>query len=50
MVNELYWTAMEQGASSNGKPGFRPEYHEGYYGAFIKDADLNHIEAVTFVQ
>jgi predicted lactoylglutathione lyase len=49
-VNEFYKRAIELGSISSGEPGFRDEYHKGYYAAFIKDADRNHIEVVTFVQ
>ncbi|MFT5603149.1 MAG: catechol 2,3-dioxygenase-like lactoylglutathione lyase family enzyme [Paracoccaceae bacterium] len=48
-VNMFHKTAIENGAKSGGDPGFRPEYHESYYAAFIKDKDQNHIEVVTFV-
>ena len=24
-----------------------PEYHEGYYGVFVRDLDGNNVEAVT---
>lgn len=57
-VNDFYQKAMELGAVSSGKPGYRDEYHapayrnknyKGYYAAFIKDRDENHIEVVTFV-
>jgi len=48
-VDTFYKTAIENGAATSGKPGFRPEYHESYYAAFIKDKDQNHIEVVTFV-
>lgn len=50
MVNEFYDVAMKSGASSSGEPGYRPEYHEGYNAAFIRDVDQNHIEVVIFVQ
>jgi catechol 2,3-dioxygenase-like lactoylglutathione lyase family enzyme len=49
-VNEFYKKAIELGARSSGEPGYRIEYHEGYYAAFIKDVDQNHIEVVTFVR
>lgn len=49
-VNQFYQRAMDLGATSSGKPGFRDEYHKGYYAAFIKDTDQNHIEVVSFVQ
>jgi hypothetical protein len=28
----------------------RPEYHEGYYGAFVGDPDGNNVEAVSHAQ
>jgi len=42
--------ALKAGGSSDGAPGLRPEYHGGYYAAFIRDPDGNRIEAVTFLR
>lgn len=41
IVDAAYETAMANGATSEGKPGFRPEYHEQYYGAYLRDHDGN---------
>ncbi len=30
----------------NGGPGERPEYHPGYFGAFVLDPDGHNVEAV----
>ena len=49
-VDAFYALAMSLGATSSGAPGFRPEYHEGYYACFIRDVDHHHFEVVTFVQ
>ena len=38
------------GATCDGPPGFRPASTQNYYAAFIRDADGNKIEAVTFVR
>lgn len=46
MVDAFYKKALEMGATCNGKPGYRPEYEEGYYAAFIIDPDGHNIEAV----
>jgi len=35
------------GFRDNGRPGERPVYHEGYYGAFVLDPDGNNIELVN---
>ncbi|MGE4167974.1 MAG: VOC family protein [Candidatus Babeliales bacterium] len=45
-VNDFYKTALEKGATCNGKPDYRPEYEEGYYAAFVIDPDGHNIEAV----
>ena len=38
--------AVAAGASENGPPGLRPDYHENYYAAFVIDTDGHNIEAV----
>jgi catechol 2,3-dioxygenase-like lactoylglutathione lyase family enzyme len=48
-VDEFYQAALQAGGSSDGAPGFRPEYRAGYYAAFIRDPEGNRIEAVTFL-
>ena len=45
-VDAFYEAAIKAGGKDNGKPGFRKEYHENYYGAFVFDPDGNNIEAV----
>ena len=49
-VDAFYAAALAGGGSSDGAPGFRPEYNASYYAAFIRDPDCNRIEAVTFVE
>lgn len=49
-VDGFYRVALSQGAVDSGAPGLRPEYHERYYAAFIKDADGNLVEVVTFLE
>jgi catechol 2,3-dioxygenase-like lactoylglutathione lyase family enzyme len=49
IVDAFYSISLELGAKQSGVPGFRPEYHENYYACFIRDADQNHVEVVTFV-
>lgn len=44
-LNFYEQTFKELGGKDNGKPGPRPEYHPGYYGAFIIDPDGWRIEA-----
>lgn len=45
-VDAFHEAALEAGGRDNGAPGLRPEYHAGYYGAFVFDPDGNNIEAV----
>jgi catechol 2,3-dioxygenase-like lactoylglutathione lyase family enzyme len=45
-VDAFYAAALAAGGLDNGPPGLRPEYSEGYYGAFVLDPDGHNIEAV----
>jgi hypothetical protein len=45
-VDAFHRTATGAGYRDNGGPGERPQYHPGYYGAFVLDPDGNNIEAV----
>jgi len=49
-VDASHAAALQAGGTSDGEPGLRPHYYEGYYAAFIRDPDGNRIEAVTFVR
>lgn len=44
-VRAFYDAAMAAGAESLHEPRLRPEYHENYYGAFVRDPDGNNVEA-----
>ena len=48
-VDAFHAAALAAGGTSDGGPGVRPEYHQTYYAAFIRDPDGNRIEAVTFL-
>lgn len=45
-VDAFYNAALAAGATDNGKPGTRPEYHEDYYAAFVLDPEGHNVEAV----
>lgn len=45
-VEAFHRAGVEAGYAPNGDPGERPEYHPGYYGAFLLDPDGNNVEAV----
>jgi catechol 2,3-dioxygenase-like lactoylglutathione lyase family enzyme len=46
-VRRFHADATAAGYRSNGEPGTRPQYHEGYYSAYVLDPDGNNIEVVN---
>jgi catechol 2,3-dioxygenase-like lactoylglutathione lyase family enzyme len=46
-VDAFHRAATAAGYTDNGAPGERPQYHPGYYGAFVLDPDGHNIEAVS---
>jgi catechol 2,3-dioxygenase-like lactoylglutathione lyase family enzyme len=46
-VRRFHAEATAAGYRSNGEPGERPRYHDGYYAAFVLDPDGNNIEVVN---
>jgi catechol 2,3-dioxygenase-like lactoylglutathione lyase family enzyme len=45
-VDAFHRAALGAGGRDNGAPGPRPQYHPGYYGAYVLDPDGNNVEAV----
>jgi catechol 2,3-dioxygenase-like lactoylglutathione lyase family enzyme len=45
-VQAFFHTALALGVEPLHEPRLWPEYHENYYGAFVRDPDGNNIEAV----
>jgi catechol 2,3-dioxygenase-like lactoylglutathione lyase family enzyme len=45
-VDAFFRAATDQGAEALHAPRLWPEYHEGYYAAFVRDPDGNNVEAV----
>ena len=48
-VEAFFAAAVETGAEVLHEPRVWPEYHPGYYGAFVRDPDGNNVEAVCHV-
>jgi catechol 2,3-dioxygenase-like lactoylglutathione lyase family enzyme len=46
-VAEFHCAATAAGYRDNGGPGERPQYHPGYFAAFVLDPDGHNIEAVN---
>jgi catechol 2,3-dioxygenase-like lactoylglutathione lyase family enzyme len=45
-VEAFFAAAVAAGAEVLHEPAVHPEYHDGYYGAFVRDPDGNNVEAV----
>ena len=45
-VDAFHAAAVAVGAEVLHEPRVWPEYHPGYYGAFVRDPDGNNVEAV----
>ncbi len=45
-VDAFYKAGLAAGGRDNGAPGERPNYHPGYYAAFLLDPAGNNVEAV----
>ena len=45
-VKEFFEAAVAAGVEILHEPREWPEYHEGYFGAFVRDLDGNNVEAV----
>jgi catechol 2,3-dioxygenase-like lactoylglutathione lyase family enzyme len=48
-VRAFFDAAVAAGAEVLHEPRLWPEYHEHYYGAFVRDPDGNNVEAVSHV-
>jgi catechol 2,3-dioxygenase-like lactoylglutathione lyase family enzyme len=48
-VHAFFDAAVAAGAEVLHEPKEWPEYHDGYYGAFVRDPDGNNVEAVCHV-
>jgi predicted lactoylglutathione lyase len=46
-VDAFFAAAVANGAEVLHEPRIHEEYHENYYGAFVRDPDGNNVEAVS---
>ncbi len=44
-VDAFHAAALAAGGKDEGAPGPRPQYHEHYYGAYVRDPDGNKLQA-----
>ena len=47
-VKAFHAKALALGGKDDGAPGYRKEYTENYYAAFVRDLDGHKIEALVF--
>lgn len=47
-IDEIYEIVMQHGGSDEGAPGFRPQYGDGFYGAYVRDPDGNKLAFVCY--
>ncbi|KJF74885.1 MULTISPECIES: VOC family protein [Rhizobium/Agrobacterium group] len=45
-VNEAHAGGMAHGGTDEGAPGLRPNYGDGYFGAYLRDPDGNKVHIV----
>lgn len=45
-VDAFHKAALANGGQDEGAPGLRPQYHENYYGTYVRDPDGNKVQAV----
>ena len=47
-IRRLFQIAMRLGGSDEGRPDFRPQYGQGFYGAYVRDPDGNKLAFVCY--
>ncbi|KQV10840.1 glyoxalase [Rhizobium sp. Root1203] len=47
-IDRLYAIALREGGTTEGEPGFRPQYGDGFYGAYVRDPDGNKLAFVCY--
>jgi catechol 2,3-dioxygenase-like lactoylglutathione lyase family enzyme len=45
-VASFHAAGLAAGGLDNGAPGYRPQYHQTYFAAYVLDPDGNNVEAV----
>ena len=48
LIDRLYDLALRSGGSDEGKPGYRPQYSESFYAAYVRDPDGNKLAFVSY--
>lgn len=48
LIDRLHQLALGNGGSDEGGPGRRPQYGDGFYGAYVRDPDGNKLAFVCY--
>ncbi|MDK1490673.1 hypothetical protein QN219_11440 [Sinorhizobium sp. 7-81] len=48
VIDRMFEIAIEHGGREEGKPGFRPQYGDGFYAAYVRDPDDNKVAFVCY--
>jgi predicted lactoylglutathione lyase len=48
LIDRLYTRAMENGGADECRPGFRPQYGDAFYSAYVRDPDGNKLAFVCY--
>jgi len=48
IIDQLHDLALKNGGVSEGAPGPRPQYGDGFYGAYVRDPDGNKLAFVCY--
>jgi catechol 2,3-dioxygenase-like lactoylglutathione lyase family enzyme len=48
LIDRLHALAMANGGTDEGGPGFRPQYDDGFYAAYVRDPDGNKLAFVCY--
>ena len=48
LIDRLHALALAHGGASEGEPGPRPHYSEGFYAAYVRDPDGNKLAFIAY--
>lgn len=48
IIDQLHALALKNGGTCEGAPGRRPQYGDGFYGAYVRDPDRNKLAFVCY--
>lgn len=49
-VQQAHTLALSLGGTNEGGPGYRPQYGDGFYSAYVRDPDGNKLAFVFYAE